>query len=86
MTKIEGNSIYLDNLKKPFRSFELVIAVDKGLEKTNDYDLENEADKEEQGFVKRMKQAGIEPAEEMQPAPPRQRKKNTLIYNQDFIN
>ena len=36
ITKISGNSLYLDDLKKPFRDFELIIAV--GNDMNNEYD------------------------------------------------
>lgn len=40
ITRIEGNSYFLDSLTKPFREHELVIAV--GNDVTSNYDIENE--------------------------------------------
>ncbi len=59
ITKIEGHSIFLDDLKKPFRSFELVKAVNQGVDKTDTYDFFNEAEKQNEAFGRRMRREGI---------------------------
>ena len=53
ITKIEGNALYLDDLKKPFRSYELVIAV--GEDATTQYDEVNEYDKRFETMKRRLR-------------------------------
>lgn len=59
ITKIEGKAIYLDDLKKPFRSFELETAVSDGVDKTDTYDFLNNAEKANEAFHRRMRREGI---------------------------
>jgi hypothetical protein len=57
ITKIEGNAIYLDELKKPYRNFELVKAV--GGDVTSNYDVENEKDKRNETVKRRLNREGL---------------------------
>jgi hypothetical protein len=57
ITKIIGQSIYLDDLTKPFKAFELVKAV--GEDKTNEYDANILKDKRDETIERRMKKSGL---------------------------
>jgi transposase InsO family protein len=58
ITKIIGKSIFLDDLTKPFKSFELVKAV--GEEVKSSYDESNEKDKQDETVKRRIRKEGIQ--------------------------
>jgi hypothetical protein len=55
--QIIGQSIYLDDLTKPFKAFELVKAV--GEDKTNEYDANILKDKRDETIQRRMVKSGL---------------------------
>ena len=57
ISKIEGNSIFLDDLKKPFRNYELVHAV--GVNMVSEYDKQNEIDKKNETIQRRLNREGV---------------------------
>ena len=59
ITEIEGQSCYLDDLKKPFRPYELIIANNQELD--DKYDDANKQDEKQMIFERKMKREGIEP-------------------------
>jgi hypothetical protein len=58
ITKIIGQSIYLDDLTKPFKSFELVKAIGENI--THNFDTKNESDKRDDKIQRRLRKEGIE--------------------------
>lgn len=58
ITKISGHSIFLDDLIKPFKSFELVKAV--GDDKTSSYDEKNEKNKHDETIKRRLRKEGLD--------------------------
>ena len=59
ITKIIGQSIYLDELTKPFKSFELVKAVENDM-KPSKYDEKNSKDKRDETIQRRLRKEGIQ--------------------------
>ena len=57
ITKIIGQSIFLDDLKKPYKSFELVNAV--GEELDSSYDNKNESNRKAETIKRRLNKEGI---------------------------
>ena len=57
ITKIEGNSIYLDDLTKPFRQFELIKAVGNNM--NTDYDTKVAEEKKQNTINRRLRREGI---------------------------
>jgi hypothetical protein len=57
ITKIIGNSIFLDDLTKPFRQFELIIAVGENM--TTEYDDKINEENRQKTIDRRRKKAGI---------------------------
>ena len=58
ITKIEGRSIYLDELKKPYRQYELIIAVgDQPM--TSAYDDNNKKNDRKETIRRRLNKEGI---------------------------
>jgi hypothetical protein len=58
ITKIESNSIYLDELKTPYRVNELVLAVEDGVD-TEDYDNVVVEDNRQERIKRRLQKEGI---------------------------
>jgi mannitol/fructose-specific phosphotransferase system IIA component (Ntr-type) len=58
ITKIIGNSIFLDDLTKPFRQHELIIAV--GDDMNTDYETKASEEKRNNTIKRRLKRVGIE--------------------------
>lgn len=57
ITKIIGNSIFLDDLTKPFRQFELIKAVGENM--STEYDEKVAQEKRQKTINRRLKKAGI---------------------------
>jgi hypothetical protein len=61
ITRIEGNSIYVDELKKPFRDFEIVKAVeDKNENKAIEYNKKVDEDKRQDKIKRRLAREGMD--------------------------
>jgi hypothetical protein len=59
ITKIEGNSIYLDELKKPFRNYELIKAVEDNNENTDKYVINDENERRNNKIQRARIRSGI---------------------------
>ena len=63
ITKINGNSIYLDELKKPYRDFDLVVAVESNDDETNkkveNYNKNVDINKKEDRIKRRLASEGL---------------------------
>jgi RPA family protein len=63
ITKIDGNSLYLDDLKKPFRDFELVKAVEdsneNNVKKAEEYNKKVAEDSRQERIKRRLKREGL---------------------------
>ena len=57
ITKIDGNSIYLDDLTKPFRQFELIKAVGNNM--NTDYDNKVAEEKRQNTINRRLRREGL---------------------------
>ena len=57
ITKIDGNSIYLNDLKKPYREFELIKAVGDNL--TSEYDKKASEDNKQNRIERRLTKEGV---------------------------
>jgi hypothetical protein len=57
ISKIDGRSIFLDELVKPFRQYELIIAI--GCDKDETYDKKIEQDNEKELIKKRLRKEDI---------------------------
>jgi hypothetical protein len=62
ITRIDGSSIYLDQLKKPFRDFELLLAVEdkEEVDKLEELDKTNKEDKRQALIKNRLKREGVD--------------------------
>jgi transposase InsO family protein len=64
ITKIDGNSIYIDDLKKPFRDFELVKAVEDAnvanVKKAEEYNKKVVEDKRQDLIKRRLRREGMD--------------------------
>jgi hypothetical protein len=64
ITKIDGNSIYIDDLKKPFRDFELVKAVEdtnvENVKKAEEYNKKVAEDKRQDLIKRRLRREGMD--------------------------
>jgi len=57
ITRIDGNKIYLDDLTKPFREYELILAVGEPM--SQDYQDKLDIDARDNVFNRRMRKEGL---------------------------
>ena len=60
ITKIDGQSVYLDELKKPFRPYELIIAKFENDNTDKSYENLNKQDEKQLKFERKMKSEGLD--------------------------
>jgi hypothetical protein len=58
VSKVDGNSYYLDDLTKPFKEHELIIAVGNNLETNNDLVISEE--NKQKTIQRRLRKEGLE--------------------------
>jgi hypothetical protein len=59
ITRIDGNSIYLEDLKKPFRDYELLIAVENENNNAEKFNKKVEIEKKQNKVKRRLAREGL---------------------------
>ena len=60
ITEISGQSIYLDDLKKPYRPYELIIANNENEKQDETFDNAKKKDNQQMVFERKMRREGLD--------------------------